>query len=304
MRVSQEWAGKGWGGMQIPHVGHEVIVAFVEGDPDRPLIVGRVYNAEQSAPMPLPAEKTRSVLRDYGGNETVTEGAEGKQFIHTKQTCGNEFLIDGKAGGEKIELRDKFGNEIVLDAVKETIKVSSPKYKSSMVVGNTTKGGFEFKTEKDYKMDIGGDFKKIIGGKETKIVEGSKHETVEGYYSKIIQGLKHETVIGAAFTGNFGTKVEVAIAGLVKITAAAKIELNAMAWKYILSLSHEEEIIYGWKVKAGTEAKLEAPNVEINATTFLNINANTNITGNLEVNGNITYNGKISYNKGIFQCRQ
>ncbi|MGX8249174.1 type VI secretion system tip protein TssI/VgrG, partial [Escherichia coli] len=50
IRVSQSWAGKNWGSMQIPRIGQEVIVSFLEGDPDRPIITGRVYNAEQTVP--------------------------------------------------------------------------------------------------------------------------------------------------------------------------------------------------------------------------------------------------------------
>ncbi|WP_079389860.1 type VI secretion system spike protein VgrG1a, partial [Pseudomonas aeruginosa] len=55
MRVSQAWAGKNWGSIQIPRIGQEVIVSFLEGDPDRPIITGRVYNAEQTVPYELPA---------------------------------------------------------------------------------------------------------------------------------------------------------------------------------------------------------------------------------------------------------
>ena len=48
IRVSQPWAGKGWGGVSLPRIGQEVIVDFLEGDPDQPIITGRVYNAEQN----------------------------------------------------------------------------------------------------------------------------------------------------------------------------------------------------------------------------------------------------------------
>ena len=50
VRVSQDWAGQGWGAITIPRVGQEVIVSFLEGDPDRPIITGRVYNADQTVP--------------------------------------------------------------------------------------------------------------------------------------------------------------------------------------------------------------------------------------------------------------
>ncbi|QDV25617.1 type VI secretion system Vgr family protein [Aureliella helgolandensis] len=195
VRVSQQWSGKGWGGMQIPHIGHEVVVAFLEGDPDRPLIVGRVYNAEQNVPMPLPDEKTRSVLRDYGGNETVMEGAEGKQFIHTQQTCGNEFLMDGVSGQEKIELRDKYGNEIVLDAVEGIIRIYSPTHESEIVLGRS----INLSTLSNLVTNILGD--------EWNTIQGGKHQNVVGITSQLVGGWKQETVIGAETKINVGATV-------------------------------------------------------------------------------------------------
>jgi len=81
IRVSQNWGGKGWGGMFIPHVGQEVIVMFLEGDPDMPLITGRVYNAENMPPVALPGGKTQSIIRDHGANEILMEGDGGSQRI-------------------------------------------------------------------------------------------------------------------------------------------------------------------------------------------------------------------------------
>ncbi len=62
IRVASSLAGKGWGSVQLPRVGQEVIIEFLEGDPDRPLVTGRVYNADQTPPYALPANKTRSTF--------------------------------------------------------------------------------------------------------------------------------------------------------------------------------------------------------------------------------------------------
>src|SRR6202012_4273834 len=62
VRVSQDWAGKAWGSITIPRIGQEVIVSFLEGDPDRPIITGRVYNADQEVPYKLPDYQTRSTF--------------------------------------------------------------------------------------------------------------------------------------------------------------------------------------------------------------------------------------------------
>jgi len=63
VRVAQSWAGAGYGSQLIPRVGQEVLVSFLEGDPDRPLVTGRVYNGEQQLPYELPAQRTRSTLK-------------------------------------------------------------------------------------------------------------------------------------------------------------------------------------------------------------------------------------------------
>jgi type VI secretion system secreted protein VgrG len=81
IRVSQAWAGKRWGSMHIPHVGQEVIVDFLEGDPDRPIITGRVYNANNMSPDPLPDRKTRSIISDNFGNEIVFDATPGNEHI-------------------------------------------------------------------------------------------------------------------------------------------------------------------------------------------------------------------------------
>ncbi len=93
IRVSQGWAGSGFGMMVLPRVGQEVLVGFFEGDPDQPAVVGRVYNAQNLVPYPLPEHKTRSAWRsastpqatDPGGkpgyNEIMFEDARGAELL-------------------------------------------------------------------------------------------------------------------------------------------------------------------------------------------------------------------------------
>ncbi len=92
MRVAQGWAGKGWGSFFLPHVGQEVLVTFLDGDPDRPLITGSVYNAEQRVPYPLPVEQTKSTVRGApsgGGdpNELRFEDKKGQEelYLHARK---------------------------------------------------------------------------------------------------------------------------------------------------------------------------------------------------------------------------
>jgi type VI secretion system secreted protein VgrG len=81
VRVAQPRSGANYGGMTIPHVGHEVVVSFLEGDPDRPLIVGSVPNAGTMPPMELPFDKNKTIQRDHGDNRIVMQGKSGAQHL-------------------------------------------------------------------------------------------------------------------------------------------------------------------------------------------------------------------------------
>ncbi|PWD68658.1 type VI secretion system tip protein VgrG [Pectobacterium versatile] len=86
VRVSQGWAGGQYGMIAIPRIGHEVIVSFLEGDPDQPIVTGRTFHATNRPPYDLPAHKTRTVLR--------TETHQGEGF--------NELRFEDQAGQEEI----------------------------------------------------------------------------------------------------------------------------------------------------------------------------------------------------------
>ncbi len=92
VRVSQDWAGQGWGAITIPRVGQEVLVSFLEGDPDRPIITGRVYNADQTVPYDLPDYQTRSTFKTRS-----SEGGGADNY--------NELRFEDKTGSEQIFLR-------------------------------------------------------------------------------------------------------------------------------------------------------------------------------------------------------
>ncbi len=89
IRVGTPWAGKNWGMIHIPRIGQEVIVHFLEGDPDQPIVIGSVYNAEQMPPFALPANKTQSGIQtrsSLGGspancNEICFEDRKGAEYI-------------------------------------------------------------------------------------------------------------------------------------------------------------------------------------------------------------------------------
>jgi type VI secretion system secreted protein VgrG len=107
IRVSQPWAGQAWGAITNPRIGQEVIVDFLEGDPDQPIITGRVYNAEQVVPYDLPANKTQSGIKSRSSS-----GGDGETF--------NELMFEDKKGSELVYLRAEkdYTNAVENDEVR------------------------------------------------------------------------------------------------------------------------------------------------------------------------------------------
>jgi type VI secretion system secreted protein VgrG len=89
MRVATPWAGQGWGAISLPRIGQEVVVAFLEGDPDQPLVVGSVYNGKQMPPYTLPDEKTKSTLQ----SRSTKDGSK---------TNFNEIRFEDKKDSEQV----------------------------------------------------------------------------------------------------------------------------------------------------------------------------------------------------------
>jgi type VI secretion system secreted protein VgrG len=107
IRVAQVWASKKWGGLFVPRIGMEVVVEFLEGDPDRPLVVGSVYNGDNKTPYTLPDNKTMA-----GVKSDSSKGGNGY----------NEFVFEDKKSSENIRMHAQKDNEVIIrHAQTETI---------------------------------------------------------------------------------------------------------------------------------------------------------------------------------------
>lgn len=99
VRVSQGWAGSGFGMIALPRVGQEVLVAFLEGNPDHPVVVGRLFNATSPVPYDLPANKTKSGWKSDstpgsgGYNEISFEDAKGRELVYVQAERDLEKLV-------------------------------------------------------------------------------------------------------------------------------------------------------------------------------------------------------------------
>jgi type VI secretion system secreted protein VgrG len=167
IRVAQNWAGKKWGAIFTPRIGQEVIVDFLEGDPDQPIITGRVYNAEQMPPYKLPDEKTKSTIKTFS-----SKGGGGF----------NEIRFEDKKGSEQFFLHaEKDFHQRVKDSRFETI------------VGSTN-----LIVKKDQYEQIGGD---------THLqVKGDQNEKISGTVS-LNAGMDLEQKVGSKFALDAGQEI-------------------------------------------------------------------------------------------------
>lgn len=213
IRVTSPWAGQGWGYMQLPHVGHEVVVSFLEGDPDRPIITGRVYNAENTPPLSAAQSSTQSIIRDHAGNEIVTEG---------------------KPGGERIRLFSPYNDsKIVLGAPNETPNQASCDIETEGSLFMKAVGGAVEEYMGDHRITIHGDKTEGVANDYGLFIEGNclikvggsyklehdkpffRHNKLGAPYAELNESIKRSTTLGVESNDFLGAKVEY-FAGLKK----------------------------------------------------------------------------------------
>jgi len=135
IRVAEVWAGKKWGGQFIPRIGMEVVVEFLEGDPDRPLVVGSVYNGEYKHPYDLPGQKTKSGLKSDsttngggGFNQIMFEDNKGFEEINMQAEKDHKVKVKH---AESWEIGEKFEAPTGMPSREVTIKMGDDKLKLS-----------------------------------------------------------------------------------------------------------------------------------------------------------------------------
>jgi len=173
VRVASSWAGKGWGAVNIPRVGQEVVVSFLEGDPDRPLVIGSVYNADNMPPYKLPDNKTQSGIRSRSH-----EGGGTEDF--------NELRFEDKKGSEDFfmhaqkDMHVEVENDRVV-AIDHDEKITIKNDQTEDVKGKrTTTVG------KDDKLDVTGNGTTTIGQK-FKLSAGTEIQLVTGASSIVMK---------------------------------------------------------------------------------------------------------------------
>ncbi|AKT38844.1 type VI secretion system Vgr family protein [Chondromyces crocatus] len=179
IRVSQGWAGTGYGMIVLPRIGQEVLVGFLDGNPDQPIIVGRVYNAKQAVPYSLPENKTRSTWKS-------DSSLGGGGF--------NEIMFEDKKGEELVwEQAEKNRRRLVKN--DETITVGHDRQK--MVQNDEfekTLGYLKVFVGKDQDIVVRQDKRERVEGSSHLMVFGKRNQRIEGNQSLSVKGNRHEYV--------------------------------------------------------------------------------------------------------------
>jgi type VI secretion system secreted protein VgrG len=210
LRVAQGWAGKGWGAMSVPRIGMEVIVSFLEGDPDRPLVTGCVYNSDAMPPYALPAEQTKSTIKTNS-----SQGGEGF----------NELRFEDKKGSEEVFMHaERDFNRVVKN--DDTLKVGF----ETAAKGDQTVG-----IKNDQTLEVGNDQAITVTRDQAVKIDGKQAVKV-GTTIVIEAGTSIELKVGsssikieAAKITIKSVEIEIASDANMKLKAGAMMEAKAGA---------------------------------------------------------------------------
>jgi type VI secretion system secreted protein VgrG len=261
VRVSQPWAGKNWGAVSIPRIGQEVIVGFLEGDPDRPIITGRVYNARQVPPYELPANKTQTGIKSRS-----SKGGNGSTF--------NEIRMEDKKGEELLYLHAEKDKSVVVEnnnteqvGNNETISIG---HNQEITVGeNRTET-----VEEDHEETIGVDMTLTVGSDREMTVGADLEEKVGGDMTLTV-GSDRSTSVGSDLTLKVAKNAGVVVGkkGAVKVGDLCSLEAKKV------------------QIKADDEISLKVGSASIT----MKKNGNVDIMGkNITVKGQSKVNVKAS----------
>jgi type VI secretion system secreted protein VgrG len=215
VRVSYPWAGKNFGAIHIPRIGQEVIVDFLEGDPDQPIIVGRVYNAEQMPPWELPANATQSGI--------LTRSSKGGGYGNA-----NAIRFEDKQGAEQLWIHAEKNQDIEVEN-DETHSVGHDRTKT--IDNDETSHIKHDRTEtvdNNETITIGVDRTESVGSNET-ITIGSNRTISVGASETASVALQRTHAVGVNETIAIGAAQEVAIGAFQSVSIGANQDVNVGA---------------------------------------------------------------------------
>ena len=215
IRVAEPWAGKNWAIIFTPRIGQEVVVNFLEGDPDQPLIIGSVYNGDQMPPYTLPANKTQS-------------GVKTRSSLNGTPANFNEIRFEDKKGQEQLYIHAEKNEDIVVENNKtenvgnnEDIKIGNDRTET---VGHDQ----SITVQNNDKLMVAMNQDITIGVKQSETI-GTERTTTIGTTDTLNVGVGRTTTIGATDSLSVGGAINTTSGGVITITAGAAITITSSA---------------------------------------------------------------------------
>lgn len=230
VRVSSPWAGKRFGFIQVPRIGQEVVVDFLEGDPDQPIITGRVYNAEQMPPWDLPANATQSGV--------LTRSSKGGAYGNA-----NAIRFEDKAGSEQLWIHAEKNQDIEVEN-DETHWVGHDRTKTidhdeiTHVKHDRTET-----VDNNETITIGVDRSESVGSNETISIGANRTETV-GADESITIGANRTENVAANETITVGSNRSITVGGSERATVALQ-RTHAVGVNETIAVGGAQEIAVG-----------------------------------------------------------
>ncbi|HLL82308.1 MAG TPA: type VI secretion system tip protein TssI/VgrG [Longimicrobium sp.] len=280
VRVAQGWAGQGWGSVFIPRMGQEVVVSFLDGDPDRPLITGSVYNAEQTVPYTLPDDGTKSTVKSKASkagtayNELRFQDLKDSEeiFVHAGKDMKVEVVNDRTIDVQHDETHTvKNARTLTVSEGDQALTVTKGKRTVTVSEGDETLTVSKGKRTVDVSA---GDEAHTVGGKRSVAVAGD--ETHDNS-AKFTQSCTGDYTLNV--TGNL----------VIKATGSVTIESQqGMKLKAAMSLAAEG---LDATLKASTGLTLKGLNVDVAADAALT--AKSNASTSVESSGITAVKGSL-----------
>ena len=266
IRVATSWAGKQWGVIHIPRIGQEVVVDFLEGDPDQPLIIGSVYNADMMPPFHLPAEKAQS-------------GIKTRSTLHGDPETFNELTFDDKKGSELVYLR-----------AEKDLTIAVENCEAHWVGSDRTKS-----IDHDETTHIGHDRTEKVGNDETITILANRTETVSSNETVTIGTARIHTIgtadvltVGAGRAVTVGAAEVVTIGDAYSLTAGETVTITVGASSLKMSKDGTIEL-------SGKDIKISGTNdVTIAASAKLAESAGTKVDINGSASVDISSGGPVT----------
>ena len=226
VRVAQGWAGQGWGSLFLPRIGQEVIVSFLEGDPDRPIITGSVYNAEKTVPYALPDQQTKSTIMSNsskgggGSNEIRFEDKKDSEeiYVHAQKDMTIKVENDRKKDVLHDEINNvkndrtttiQEGNEkLVVSKGNRTVQVATgtETYEVKGTRDLTVTGNETHTNKADYSQKVSGNYElKVTGNLVIDVTGTVTIKSAQSLTSQAGMGLTNKA--GTELTNNAGTNL-------------------------------------------------------------------------------------------------